>query len=60
MEFESPTAKGGFKMKYIKPEIKTVIIETQPIASAGLNAWLDNTEFSGTDEYITDWLVSAS
>ena len=47
-------------MKYVKPEISVVKIETQPIANTGLGTWLDNTGYTDAENYITDFLVSAS
>lgn len=47
-------------MEYIKPELKKVKIETNPIAAAGLNGWLDGTDYEGTENYITDWFMGNS
>ena len=45
-------------MKYIKPELNITKVETQPIAS-GLGQWLENTEYKGTEDYITNFVMNS-
>ena len=47
-------------MKYEKPEIRTVKIETTPIASSGLSDWLDTTDYAEAEGYITDYYMGQS
>lgn len=47
-------------MKYNKPELTIVKIETEPIASAGLEGWLNNTYYKDAKNYITDFYISNS
>ncbi len=46
-------------MKYIKPELLTTKIETQPIASSGMDGWLTDTDYAGTENYITNFLMNS-
>lgn len=47
-------------MKYEKPEIIKVKIETNPIANTGIKGWLDGTAYEGTENFITDWFMGNS
>ena len=46
-------------MRYEKPELKKLLIETQPIANGSLEGWLEETEFEGSEEYLTDWFMNS-
>ena len=58
--YTAPMTKGGFDMKYEKPELMVSKFETQPIASGGLGTWLENSGYEDAQDYITNFFVSAS